>query len=269
MRLHHLVLLASLGGLTNGIRAAAADPDPLDRRPTTTASRTSSGSTSSDPRAKSSVSSKGPLPDPALLDGSNQPPEKKSEYGMLGEFELPGSEEKSDRVGGSSQQQSSSGGGSKGEKSSQQGGGGGQQQSSEGSGGSSQASSESGAGGGPAGGTDNKQKGSGGSSMAQKNDPNAKAEGVQSSGLSSPEGGVAAAQGDAMPSKPGEQKIGDATMQIKTLPPGQAASVVGLTQPVGKDVPQAYDAKTPGGGKQSGGSGNKGVEKGRTMPAGL
>ena len=46
------------------------------------------------------ASARGPLPDPALLDGSTQLPEKKSEYGMLGEFEIPGDENsKCDKVG--------------------------------------------------------------------------------------------------------------------------------------------------------------------------
>jgi hypothetical protein len=44
---------------------------------------------------------KGPLPDPALLDGSTLPPEKKNEFGMVGDFELPGDENvRSGRVGG-------------------------------------------------------------------------------------------------------------------------------------------------------------------------
>ena len=44
------------------------------------------------------------LPDPILLDGSNQPAEKKSEYGMIGDFELPGDENASrnGKVGGGS-----------------------------------------------------------------------------------------------------------------------------------------------------------------------
>ena len=52
---------------------------------------------------------------------------------------------------------------------------------------------------------------------------------------------------------------------------GSAPNIVGAQPlPAGKEVPQAYDTKTPGGGKQSGsGSGNQGVEKGRVMPAGI
>ncbi|MSU70521.1 MAG: hypothetical protein EXS39_07065 [Opitutaceae bacterium] len=170
---------------------------------------------------------------------------------MLGEFELPGSEEKGEKAGGSSDKQQGGGGAKQDEKSGQQGGGG--QQSAAGS--SAQSSSES---------------ASSGNSIAQ-NDPSAKAEGVESANLSGPDGGgTAAAQGDAAPAKPGEIKVGDAKMQIKTLPSGTAANVVGAQQPVGKDSPQQYEARMPGGGKQSGpGNGNKGVEKGRTMPTGL
>src|SRR6187402_2942748 len=52
------------------------------------------------PAAKSG-SSRGVLPDPALLDGASQPVEKKSEYGMIGDFELPGDENvRSGKVGG-------------------------------------------------------------------------------------------------------------------------------------------------------------------------
>jgi hypothetical protein len=58
-------------------------------------------------------------------------------------------------------------------------------------------------------------------------------------------------------------------MQIQ--PQAPAPGVVGMPQqPVGKDVPQQYDARTPGGGNQSSsGRGNQGVEKGRVMPSGI
>lgn len=42
----------------------------------------------------------GPRPDPALLDGSVHPAEKRNEFGMIGDFELPGDETRSDRVAG-------------------------------------------------------------------------------------------------------------------------------------------------------------------------
>ena len=70
------------------------------------------------PSGTKAGASRGPLPDPALLDGSTQAAEKKSEYGMIGDFELPGDETKSGKVGGSpgqpgqqqSQQQQQQGG---------------------------------------------------------------------------------------------------------------------------------------------------------------
>ncbi|OHE89350.1 MAG: hypothetical protein A3G75_06715 [Verrucomicrobia bacterium RIFCSPLOWO2_12_FULL_64_8] len=63
-------------------------------------SSTSGASSTRRPRDPS-VSAKKALPDPDLFDGSKHPPEKQPEYGMLGEFELPGDEQQSDRVGGS------------------------------------------------------------------------------------------------------------------------------------------------------------------------
>src|SRR5687768_7097873 len=52
------------------------------------------------------------LPDPVLLDGSTQQPEKKSEYGMIGDFELPGDENvRNGKVGGPQNPGQQSGGG--------------------------------------------------------------------------------------------------------------------------------------------------------------
>jgi hypothetical protein len=69
--------------------------------------------------------------------------------------------------------------------------------------------------------------------------------------------------------KPQQVALGDKAMQIQAQSP--APNVVGLPQQqVGKDVPQQYDGRTPGGGSQSSTkSGNQGVEKGRTMPSGI
>src|SRR5205814_10734655 len=76
-----------------------------------------SAATGTSPRnttASRSSSAKGPLPDPALLDGSTQPAEKKPEQGMLGEFELPGDDNvRNGKVGGQQQppgQQGAAGG---------------------------------------------------------------------------------------------------------------------------------------------------------------
>lgn len=66
--------------------------------------------------------------------------------------------------------------------------------------------------------------------------------------------------------KPPQVSIGDSAMQIKTI--GNPASVVGAAQPAGQT--QQHE-KTPGtGGKGSpGNNSNKGVERGRAIPAGL
>ncbi|MEY4088365.1 MAG: hypothetical protein RJB55_636, partial [Verrucomicrobiota bacterium] len=62
-------------------------------RPATSAERLPPGRTGS--------SARGPLPDPALLDGSKVAAEKKGEFGMIGDFELPGEEDgKKEKAGG-------------------------------------------------------------------------------------------------------------------------------------------------------------------------
>lgn len=202
----------------------------------------------------SRAQAKGPLPDPVLLDGSKEAAEKRPEHGMLGEFELPGSEDsKSDKVGGGDQP---GGGGEKDPSAQSQGAG---SASTPGAGGNEKEANQQ-----------EQGQGQGTESTGAKGGAGAKAEGIQVAGLSDPDGGNAAAQSQAAPSKPGEVKIGDAGMQIKMLPPGTASAVVGVeAQPKGKDTPQSYDAKTPGGGKQNPGRGNQGIEKGRVMPAGL
>ncbi|MGH7945940.1 MAG: hypothetical protein ACREF9_13155, partial [Opitutaceae bacterium] len=55
--------------------------------------RAQTGKLTPAPRPSTSKSgARGPLPDPVILDGSTHAPEKKSEYGMIGDFELPGDE---------------------------------------------------------------------------------------------------------------------------------------------------------------------------------
>lgn len=219
-----------------------------------------SAQTSERPSRATRAPAKGPLPDPAILDGSKEPAEKRPEFGMLGEFEMPGDENaQSDRVGGGSQQQQQQSGGGQQQQQGAGGGGGGSQppdpNAKEGGGGGQQQQQQ-------------QQQGQGSGQIAQGND--GRAEGLQSSGLQSPDGGAAASQSSAPPAKPGNMKIGDATMQIKTLPAGTASQVVGVQQqPTGKETPQSYDVRTPGGGKQSTGRGNSGVEKGKVMPPGL
>jgi hypothetical protein len=214
-----------------------------------------------DPRTAAQRAAKGPLPDPALLDGSKYEAEKRSEYGMLGEFEIPGDETQSDRVGG---RQSSQAGQQDQQKQNQSGlsvpqsGGapGGAQQQQQMAGGAAGAGSPN----------EGAQAKAGGAGAAEQNGTPGAAEGIEVAGLQG-EASPAAAGGQAGANKPQQVALGDSAMQIKPQP--NAPNVVGAQQPVGKDVPQAYDKNTPGGGKQSGGRGNQGVEKGRVMPSGL
>lgn len=213
---------------------------------------------------------KGPLPDPTLLDGSTHPAEKRSEYGMIGDFELPGDQNvRSDRVGGPQVQVPVPGAGVP-LPLPQKGGGG--------------------LPGMPSAGLPMPQQGSPGMSIPQLPDPTAQ----QGQGGSGPQNPAAAGQqvqgggqqggqpqgaqvgqlsGEgggpeqgAIGEKPPQVSIGDQAMQIKTIP--NPASVVGGAQPAGNT--QQHE-KTPGtGGKgAAGNNSNKGVERGRAIPAGL
>src|SRR5688572_3017138 len=99
-----VLVATSIGALTLAVGAQAQGTreqlEPLGRQPvtptpTTPASRTTAARTPA----------KGTLPDPALLDGSTMPQEKKNENGMLGDFEMPGDENvRNGKVGGPQQQ---------------------------------------------------------------------------------------------------------------------------------------------------------------------
>ena len=137
---------------------------------------------------------RGPLPDPALLDGSTQPAEKKSEHGMIGDFELPGDENaRSGKVGGPQNPNQQGGGG--GQQNTppaglpQGGGAAGQQQNSQGQpppqgGGGAQGGEQS---------AQNAQQAGGQQSQAGGNsgagDPGAQAQGIQVSEIGGPQGG--------------------------------------------------------------------------------
>ena len=201
------------------------------------------------------ASARGPLPDPALLDGSTQLPEKKSEYGMLGEFEIPGDENsKSDKVGAQQPPPGMPSGGGQADPKGAQGPQGAMAQVGGAAGGQPQAGQEppkGGALGGPGGG---------------QNDPNAKAEGIQVAELQTDESAGPAGEPDPNTRKPQPVAIGDSTRQIK--PAANAPGVVGAQVPAGNT--QQMEKATGGTAKgSSGNSGNRGVEKGRAMPAGL
>lgn len=226
-----------------------------------------SGATKASP---TKAGARGPLPDPTLLDGSTHPAEKRSEHGMIGDFELPGDENaRNNRVGGPQGQVPLPGAGL---PLPQQGGG--------------LPGLPMPAGGGPP------SLPSGGASIPQIPDPLAQ-QGGQGAGGTGPQNPAAAGgpvqggqqggqpQGGqvgqlsgegggpeqgAIGEKPSQVSIGDTGMQIKTIP--NPASVIGGAQPAGNT--QQHE-KTPGtGGKGSqGNNSNKGVERGRAIPAGL
>lgn len=207
---------------------------------------------SGDPRK----ASKGPLPDPVLLDGSQQAAEKRSEMGMIGEFELPGDENVRDgKVGGQQGQP----GGQEQQQQQQAGGAGqpppGQEQAKAGGGAPDQQQQEQQLAGG--------QQGQQGSGQPGQGDPNAKPEGIQVASLQGEGGGNPA---DVAGQKPKQVSIGDSAMQIKTQQ--NAPTIVGAQQPAGK-TQQHEKATGTGGRPPTGDNTNKGAERGRAMPAGL
>lgn len=200
-------------------------------------------------------SARGPLPDPALLDGSKVAAEKKGDFGMIGDFELPGEEDgKKDKAGGTGgggpeNQQAESGG-------SGQPGAGGEAGQSGVAGTGKQGPQGQGAG--PEG-----KEGQGGASGA--GDPNAKPEGMKVAQLGGDASGAVGAEG---PQKPPQVAIGDAAMRI---PQNQQAmsGVVGAQQAANQNT-QVYEKGTGTGGKgPTGKQGPNRTEKGRSIPAGL
>jgi hypothetical protein len=227
------------------------------------------------------------LPDPALLDGSSQPADKKGEMGMLGEFELPGDENnKSGKVSGPQMQlpgqsagnqspaqtnQPQGAGGPQG-PSGQAGGGAQGAQGQNGPGGGSESPANGGPqGGGPAGGTQagGPQSGvSGGAPIPGGGAPGAQAQGIQVGQL----GGDASVQTAGVPGgsgqKPPQVAIGDKAMRIE--PTAGGAGVVGAAGQQVSEHTQQYEKGTGSGGRgpSAPSSGNR-IEKGRVVPAGL
>ena len=205
-------------------------------RPATTTPSSSSRATATPATARTgaaAAAAKGTLPDPVLFDGSKDQPEKRPDRGMLAEFELPGSEQKSDRVGGPA---------------GQSGGQGGEMQ----------------AGGGPqGGGAAREQSANAAGRSGIQDDPNAKAEGASASNLNVPEG--AQADQSAAQARPKEVQIGDASMQIQTA--AQQNTVGGQQQQQASNA-QQYE-KGAAQGNQKGDNNNRGVERGQAVPSGL
>jgi hypothetical protein len=199
------------------------------------------------------------LPDPVLLDGSTHAAEKKSEYGMIGDFELPGDENnRNGKVGGSQ------GGGQEeandSAKNQAGGGGGAQKEGAEKPGGGkagSQTAQAGGAGDDPK--AANKQGGGAG-------EPNAQPQGMKVAELGGDPSGAMPDQPDSK--KPTPVAIGDKAMRIPQQTQS-TAGVVGAQQPAGPNT-QVYEKATGTGGKApTGQQGPNRVEKGRTIPSGL
>lgn len=206
---------------------------------------------------------RGVLPDPVLLDGSTQPPEKKSEYGMIGDFELPGDENaKNGKVGGPQNpgqqnpgQQGQNGAGGMPMGLPQGGGAAGQQ--------AQQQAAKAGAAGEQAG-AQQQNPNAAGNQVAGAGDPNAKPDGVQVAQL----GGEASGdqQGGAG-QKPPPVAIGDSAMRIQTTP--NSPGVVGAQQLPSQNTQQHEKGTGTGGKGPTGTQGPGRIEKGRTIPAGL
>ena len=289
-------MTSSIARRTAGVSVIAASLAVAAWAADTTVRAPSSSSTQKSTPARSG---KGPLPDPTLLDGSSQAAEKKSEQGMIGDFELPGDENVKDgKVGG---------------QSGAPGGKGGQQQppgiqlnipmpglpsvglpvpGKEQSGGMPSAGgaglnipdpTKQGAGlgqqGGPSlniptgadSGAGQQGGGAGQPPSGASGGADGKPGGVQVGSLQgegSAAGQDAAGGGDGPNGKPAPIGIGDSAMRIEPsvnpgqLPGGQQGQIAGQTQ--------QHEKGTGSGGKGSGGaqSGNR-VERGKAMPAGL
>jgi hypothetical protein len=199
------------------------------------------------------------LPDPVLLDGSTHVAEKKSEYGMIGDFEMPGDENsRNGKVGGSQ------GGGQEEANESaknQAGGGGGAEKAGAEKPGGGKAGAQTAQAGGGAEESKASDKQGGGAG-----EPNAQAQGMKVAELGGEPSGAMAEPSDGK--KPAPVAIGDKAMRIPQQTQS-TAGVVGAQQPAGQNT-QIYEKATGTGGKgPTGQQGPNRVEKGRTIPSGL
>lgn len=218
------------------------------------------------------------LPDPLLLDGSAHRAENKSEYGMIGDFEVPGDDNvRNGKVGGNSGTAGSqkapdssvsmptalpAGGTGQENPAAKTAGGAGAMQPTQGNAAAANSKATPAAGGGGA--TDPKaaQKTGGGGG----GEPIAQAQGIQVPELGGAQSGLA--PGDAGARAPGAVSLGDKAMMIPQSTQSMAG-VVGLQQPVNQNT-QVYEKPTGTGGKGSTGTqGPNRAEKGRAIPAGL
>jgi len=242
------ITLFLVGMLTTPAWSATAPARPTTEKAATTNPRS--------PTTQRGGAGKGVLPDPVLLDGSSQPAEKRPEYGMVGDFELPGDENaKNGRVGGPQQQ---------GQQGQQGQGQGGLPMPQAGGSGQAQAGlpppptipQQQGGGGGP-------ENPDAAGKQTQGGQQGGQPQGQQVAELQGQGGGPEQGQ---IGEKPQQVSIGDSAMKIQTV--ANAPSVVGQQQPAGKTQQHEKTTGTSGKGP-TGSNSNKGTERGRVMPAGL
>jgi hypothetical protein len=253
MKARHSLLVVLL------VSAALAQTTP-PARPPANASRPALG------KAGSSLP-----PDPDLFDGTKFEAEKRPETGMIGEFEMPGSEESQDnKVGGNPGEPA----GSQAAQNSAPAGAQSAAGAAGGAGGAAQAGGSEGASGSggesAVGGALDQSKPMGSSGQAGGGgDPNAKAEGVQAESLSGGSNSAAQSEGGkgGGKQKPPNGKIGSAELRIDALPESDKDVVGKEAAPGGT---QGSNKAMPAGkGGQGSQNQNKGVEKGKVIPKGL
>lgn len=212
-------------------------------------------------------------PDPDLFDGSKFEAENRPEMGMLGEFEMPGGETQTSKVGGEPGQ---AGGNQAPPNAATSGGSSGGAAGAAGSAGAEGASVDNAAAAGAAGAVggaldQSKPTGSGSAGQAGAGDPNAKAEGIAADRLEGGgAGGAAAAQNAASQgsrAKSPVSRIGSAELRIEALPETDKDVVGREAAPGGT---QGSNREMPAGkGGQGSNNQNRGVEKGKVIPKGL
>jgi len=188
------------------------------------------------PSAAAAKAPKPVKPDPDLLDGSIYEAEKRPLFGMISDIELPGSEQKSEQVGGSPEPAGTPG----------------------------TPPPQSAPGGPPppqplaAGAPPPIESGQDDREQPTPEGPQSQPGGIQAQKLE----GQPSAGGDEQ-AKPRDMRIGDASLQIQTTPQS-AQQVVGTEQPTST---QQYEKKVPAG--QQTDNRNRGVERGKVMPKGI
>src|SRR4051812_44005046 len=182
-------------------------------------SASSAGGSTSGQRPAARSGAKGPLPDPALLDGSTLPAEKKSEHGMIGDFELPGDDNvRNGKVGGPQNPNASAGGQSNNMPMGMPQGAGGQQGQQQQGGGpagaqsAAQAGQQQQGGGAQAGGPQNPS--AAGKQVAGGGDQGGQPQGIQVAELGG-EGSGQGAGAAGLEEKPKQVAIGDSAMRIE------------------------------------------------------